>query len=285
MIPSGSFSYQIKKVIPNRKWGLLLSASVFALLLLLGVTLASNAEDTTPVKTIMLVADGQTRQVLTKKQTVQTLLHQERIVIGKNDRCEPIISSPIVDGMTVVVTRVTCEIVTRNIELPVTTVTRWDDRLDNEPIVLKEGKVGLAKETTVIWKKNGVVSVQWVQPLRTVRAPSPTIVIRGNMPSRSGKRVRKVVMMESTAYDPGPLSCGPNATGYTATGMKAGRGVVAVDPRIIPLGTKVYVDGYGPAIAADTGGAIKGNRIDVCYPTRKEALSWGRRQVMVLIYE
>lgn len=285
MIPSGSFSYQIKTILPRRKWGIILRVAAFALFLLLGISLASDAEDIGPVKTIILVADGQTREVLTKKQTVQTLLHQEFIRMGKHDRCEPPMSSPVVDGMQVVITRVSCEFVSRDVEIPIPTVTRWDDRLDNEPVVLKQGKVGLAKETTVIWKKNGVVSVQWVQPLRTVREASPKVIIRGTMPSRSGKRVRKVMMMESTAYDPGPLSCGPHANGYTATGMKAGRGVVAVDPRVIPLGTKVYVDGYGPAIAADTGGAIKGSRIDVCYPTRKEALSWGRRQVMVLIYE
>lgn len=89
--------------------------------------------------------------------------------------------------------------------------------------------------------------------------------------------------MEATAYDPGPISCGPNANGYTATGMKAGYGVVAVDPRVIPLGTKVYVEGYGYAIAADIGGAIKGNRIDLCYNTYQEAIRFGRRMVRVYL--
>lgn len=58
---------------------------------------------------------------------------------------------------------------------------------------------------------------------------------------------------------------------------------IAVDPSVIPLGSKVYVDGYGYAIAADTGGAIKGNIIDLYLNTSSECTSWGRRPVNVLI--
>ncbi len=71
--------------------------------------------------------------------------------------------------------------------------------------------------------------------------------------------------------------------GTTATGMPVGRGVIAVDPRVIPLGSRVHVSGYGDAIAADTGGAIKGNRIDVWLPCG-EAYAWGSRTVTVTIY-
>ena len=63
--------------------------------------------------------------------------------------------------------------------------------------------------------------------------------------------------------------------------MALGYGVVAVDPRVIPLKSLVYVEGYGFAIAADTGGAIKGKRIDLCYPSRAMAKRFGRRNVRV----
>ncbi|MBQ7936067.1 MAG: 3D domain-containing protein, partial [Clostridia bacterium] len=92
---------------------------------------------------------------------------------------------------------------------------------------------------------------------------------------------KKVVSMTATAYSAG---------GTTATGRPAQWGVVAVDPKVIPLGTTVYVetsDGkyiYGTAVAADTGGAIKGNKIDICVNTRSEAYSFGRRTVNVYIY-
>lgn len=59
--------------------------------------------------------------------------------------------------------------------------------------------------------------------------------------------------------------------------------VISVDPKVIKLGSKVYVEGYGTAIAADTGGAIKGNKIDVLLPSQKEALKWGRKTVKVQI--
>ncbi len=58
---------------------------------------------------------------------------------------------------------------------------------------------------------------------------------------------------------------------------------MAVDPRVIPLGTKVYVENYGPALAADTGGSIKGNRVDIFVDSHQEAVSWGRRRVRVYV--
>ena len=71
----------------------------------------------------------------------------------------------------------------------------------------------------------------------------------------------------------------------TATGTAAVRGVVAVDPSVIPLGTKLYIPGYGIATAEDTGGAINGNRIDLCYNSVNEAFNWGRRTVTVYILQ
>lgn len=70
-------------------------------------------------------------------------------------------------------------------------------------------------------------------------------------------------------------------TGTTASGTKAGAGKVAVDPRVIPLGSRLQVAGYGAATAADTGGKIKGYRIDVWRPSTAECMAWGRRTVRV----
>ena len=75
-------------------------------------------------------------------------------------------------------------------------------------------------------------------------------------------------------------------TGYrTATGTWPSRGTIAVDPKVIPLGTRLYVDGYGEGVAVDTGGLIKGARIDVFMETRDEAILWGKRPVEVKILE
>lgn len=72
--------------------------------------------------------------------------------------------------------------------------------------------------------------------------------------------------------------------GKTAWGLSVRRGVVAVDPVLIPLGTKLHVPGYGSAIAADVGVAIKGRIIDVWFPTLAEARAWGRRTVTITVY-
>jgi 3D (Asp-Asp-Asp) domain-containing protein len=72
--------------------------------------------------------------------------------------------------------------------------------------------------------------------------------------------------------------------GKTALGVPVRRGVVAVDPDLIPLGTKLHVPGYGPGLAADVGTAIRGRIIDLWFPTTAQARTWGRRTVTITIY-
>lgn len=91
--------------------------------------------------------------------------------------------------------------------------------------------------------------------------------------------VFNVLQAKVTAYTP----YDPGCNGVTYTGTKARQGVIAVDPSIIPLGTKVYIPGYGLAIAEDIGGAIKDNRIDVCFESRSTALEWGVKDMMVYV--
>jgi 3D (Asp-Asp-Asp) domain-containing protein len=87
--------------------------------------------------------------------------------------------------------------------------------------------------------------------------------------------------MDATAYSAEDPGCGP----YTARGSRVAKGLVAVDPGVIPLGTRLYITGYGPAVADDTGGAIHGQVIDLAFNSRSEALQFGRRQVTVYILE
>lgn len=95
----------------------------------------------------------------------------------------------------------------------------------------------------------------------------------------------KTLSVTATAYTAGCDGC----TGVTYTGVDLNSNpnakVIAVDPKVIPLGTEVYVEGYGYATAADIGGAIKGNKIDLHVPTKKEAFSWGVRTVNVTIMD
>jgi 3D (Asp-Asp-Asp) domain-containing protein len=80
-----------------------------------------------------------------------------------------------------------------------------------------------------------------------------------------------------------------NSTGYslpgrTSTGLPVGFGIVAVDPAVIPLGTRISIPGYGEGVAADTGGAVQGMAIDLWFPTLAQALAWGRRTVTVTLH-
>jgi len=94
------------------------------------------------------------------------------------------------------------------------------------------------------------------------------------------------LIMEATAYTHAAPGGDINGTGdgYTATMTRPRRGVVAVDPAVIPLGTVLYIEGYGWARAEDVGGMIKGCRVDVFMETREEALNWGRKWVEVRVY-
>lgn len=93
------------------------------------------------------------------------------------------------------------------------------------------------------------------------------------------------IKVEATAYTAKCDGC----SGITATGVNLldnpNMKVIAVDPSVIPLGTRVHVEGYGEAVAADTGGAIKGNKIDIHVPTKQEAYNWGRKTVEVTILD
>ena len=88
-----------------------------------------------------------------------------------------------------------------------------------------------------------------------------------------------VYTMEATAY----LPTDGSGSGITATGIPARRGEVAVDPGVIPLGSRVYIPGYGVAIAADTGGAIRGQKVDLCMETYGECMNFGRRNIEVYV--
>jgi 3D (Asp-Asp-Asp) domain-containing protein/LysM repeat protein len=93
----------------------------------------------------------------------------------------------------------------------------------------------------------------------------------------------KEITFTATAYTASCEGC----SGITATGVNIkdnpDKKVISVDPSVIPLGTEVYVEGYGYAVAADTGGAIKGNKIDVFIPEKQDAINWGKQQVEVKI--
>jgi 3D (Asp-Asp-Asp) domain-containing protein len=93
----------------------------------------------------------------------------------------------------------------------------------------------------------------------------------------------KSLTLTATGYDPGPEANGSGNEANTVSGTRARFGIAAVDPRLIPLGSLLYVEGYGLAKALDIGGAIKGARIDLCFNSTREAEDWGRKKTRVYL--
>ncbi|NRG47453.1 3D domain-containing protein [Bacillus sp. CRN 9] len=118
------------------------------------------------------------------------------------------------------------------------------------------------------------------EPAETVEAPKAE-----NKEQAASEEGTKELTMEATAYTATCEGC----SGVTATGINLLENpdmkVISVDPNVIPLGSKVYVEGYGEAIAGDTGGAIKGNKIDVFIPNKDDAINFGRQTLKVTILD
>ena len=151
--------------------------------------------------------------------------------------------------------------------------------------VVEEGQDGIKAVSVRVHFADGIeVSAEPINE-RIKETPKPQVVHVGTRDmvetSRGSMRYSRVATMEASAY----LPTDGSAAGITATGVPARRGIVAVDPDVIPLGTKVYVQGYGVATAADVGGAIVGNRIDLCMEDDSEAWRFGRRLVKVYILD
>ena len=178
------------------------------------------------------------------------------------------------------------------VQTPPPTLFEVNRRLPPRHRVLKaEGKPGESLVTWRVYYRNGKEVRRVTVREEVLEPPQPRIYeigVHGHIASRGAVgrsaafRTVRVLEMHASAYTP-HRSGGGTGTGRTATGLPAGYGLVAVDPRVIPFGTVLYIEGYGMAIAADKGRAIRGHKIDLCYATRQQAMQFGRRKVRVYI--
>lgn len=249
---------------------------------------------------VILEVDGAEQMLMTTKNTIEDVLKENNIALTKLDYIsEHELTDKIEEGMKIAVIRVTEEFTTKTVAVPFNQETRKNKTLNK--LVVKVLQEGVNGERQITYKKtfeNGKQVKEEIEKDILTKAPVNKITEIGTVGvkelSRGGLlRYKEVLPMKATAYtlsysDTGKRP-GHKDYGITASGRKAERGVIAVDPRVIPLGTKVYVEtvgngaDYGYAIAADTGGAIKGNVIDLFYDSKIEALNWGRRNVRVYI--
>ena len=232
-------------------------------------------------------------RVQTPGGTVASLLDKLGIELSDLDRVTPGLFHLVQPRDEIRVVRVNKSLVTET-EPIAYEVLRWaEPNLEKgKTAILREGREGVRELVYEVTTEDGkevdrvlVSNTVAQEPRNKIIGIGTKIVVRTLMTANGPIRYTDVLEMEATAYYPGPESTGVYADGITATGEVAGHGIVAVDPRVIPLGTRLFIPGYGVALAADVGGAIKGHRIDLCFDTYREAVHFGRRMLKVYVLE
>lgn len=150
---------------------------------------------------------------------------------------------------------------------------------------VQKGASGSETKVVKRWYKDGKQVKSLVLMTKTVVPTNEIYHVgdRNRLSTRGDFTRKRTMIMEASAYCALEF-VGKSKNPYaTASGAKAVRGIIAVDPKVIPMGTVMYVEGYGLGIAGDTGGAVKGNKIDVCMNTLAEMNRWGRKKVRVHI--
>lgn len=248
---------------------------------------------------IDLEVDGKQLNVQTAEDNVEKMLEAEGIALDQFDTVIPSKETGISNGMKVEVARIKPAIIKETIPIDFTTVVRKDDSMEKGTSkIVQQGELGEKVISTKLVFENGKeVSRKVISEIMS-KSPIEQVMAVGTLGvvpvSRGGNKTYYTTSMQvkATAYTAGFASTGknPGDPGYeiTSTGTRARRdkegfSTIAVDPRVIPYGTKLYVDGYGYAVAEDCGGAIKGNIIDVYFNSEYEARMWGVKWINVYL--
>ncbi len=249
---------------------------------------------------VSITVDGKVLDVKTYKDTVKEVLKDNNITVDSDDKfVGSQLGDKIVSNMNISIVRVEEKTVTETSSIPFKTITKESNRLDKGVRnTVRQGKEGVREKLYKVVYEDGKQTAK--QLIKDVISTNPLncIVEVGtvlNYKTSRGETLRfsKVMDMRATSYTASFADTGkrPGEPGFgiTATGARVKRGIIAVDPRVIPLGTRVYIEvpgkaaDYGYAVAADTGGAIKGNKIDVYLESGSQVSAWGVKRVKVYI--
>lgn len=270
------------------------------ILFLLIVTSLSFAKD---AKTHVYEIDnnGVVKTYKTSCKTVKELLSDLKIKVDDDDIVIPDLDTELKSEGKISIIKVDVKVIEKEVEAPFKTIKKKNKELTHKQSrILVQGVNGKNKVKCKVYYAGDKLIKEEVIHVETIVKPIDQVFEEGTKDVFTNDRgdftARKAIKMVATAYEAGFQSTGKRhgdkGYGITASGARAKRGTVAVDPRVIPLGTKLYVKSltpgvpdYGFAIAQDTGGAIKGNKIDLFMDTVWECMQFGRRPVMVYILQ
>lgn len=242
---------------------------------------------------------GEKKVVSATGGTVEELLANHDIVLNDADKIKPGLDKTVKKDMEISIVRVTTETEEVAEAVAYSTEEKQDSSLPKgEEKIITQGQEGQIVKEYKITKENGKevnrqlvdeeVKKESVNHVVAVGTKEATQKSDSNLVTLSDKSSNepsggKTLTVTASAFTASCSGC----SGVTSTGINLQANpnmkVIAVDPNVIPLGSKVWVEGYGVAVAGDTGGAIKGNRIDVHVPNKSAAYSWGVRTVQVKI--
>lgn len=234
-----------------------------------------------------IIADGSELSVHYRPVTVGKFLKQNGIAVGDKDIVEPPVTMPVPKTKPIRVVRVTEKDTELTEELPFKVIGKERFSANLRPVELQKGIMRSKKRRAkLVYHDGREVACVLVRELETRKTVYRLVLLseKGGMEKIYDLSRAKKMKMVATAYYPGDPLAWRDGT-ITFLGQKMQRGIVAVDPRVIPLRTRVYVPGYGYGYAGDTGSAIKGMRIDLGVNNAEEEKSFMHKPVTVYILE
>ncbi len=248
-------------------------------------------------RSVHLVLDGKEQTLYTQAETVADIVRILGIELDGDDTVSLPLETPVEDGMslTIALTRVVEEAVQQPI--PPSVVYETDPSLPPGAVKVIPGQEGVRLVRYRVTYRNGVEVARERLPGSTIlKEPVPARHVSGppastpsaplDAPEYSGPYKRKLTVV-TTWYNASHGGKSPDDPWYgiTATGVPLDKGVCAVDPAVIPLGTWMYIPGYGLCLAADVGGGVKGYHVDLGFPESVGDPGWGKRTVEIYILE
>ena len=219
--------------------------------------------------------DNKSAPCQSREKTVGEVLENVGFHVGKHDIVKPSLTAKVSDDTSIVVQRVRIEKEKVKEKTNFKSVEEEDPNMNKGTSeITQEGEQGEDLVTYQVTYTSDMETGRKEIDRETIKEPVDEIVHVGIRETIDGFAYTRKETFQATAYSGG---------GRTASGTRARVGEIAVDPRVIPLGTTVYIEGFGLRTAEDTGGAIKGHIIDIYMGSTSECRQWGRRNVTVYL--